>query len=116
MSKIIKSRGFRTRPIEVADIYISCNFFGMGKAGVGGKWEPELLTIPGTPVFLECNLVNCRPPAGSTVLRCNTALIEHNISINATQYKNKIWGLVAPETCVPKYKKTPLEVIKEKPV
>ena len=68
--------------IPVDTEYVSCNF---------GRWLPDMTgpqpvgvrLFPGddTPrTFTDCNLLNCEPPPGSTLVRCNTNIIEKNIN------------------------------------
>lgn len=62
--------------------YERCNF-SRAQADLG----PPIVGIrlfPGddTPrTFIQCNLVNCEPPPGSTLIRCNTALIEDGVLV-----------------------------------
>ena len=62
--------------IPVDTEYERCNF---------SRFQPELgppvvgvRLFPGddTPrTFIDCNLMNCEPPPGSTLIKCNTAIV-----------------------------------------
>jgi hypothetical protein len=34
-----------------------------------------------TPTFVECNLVNAKPPLGSVLVRCNLAVWEFDVQV-----------------------------------
>jgi len=80
--------------------------------------------IPGddTPrVFRNCNLVNALPPPGSTLIDCNTSIIQtkqikssNTITIGQevitnTEYKNIVHGRTDPTTLTPVYLAVPRE-------
>ena len=58
--------------------YVGCNF---------SQREPQTRLFPGddTPrTFVDCNLVNCLPPPGSTVKGCNTTQVQRGVEISET--------------------------------
>jgi len=84
--------------------YESCNF---------SQPVPGTQLFPGddTPrIFIDCNLVNALPPAGSTVRRCNTTQVRRSLEVgeevvrvgdrDATvkRYADRILGRLNPET------------------
>lgn len=87
-----------------------------------GTMRPHRL-FPGddTPrTFIDCNMVNCLPPPGSTVIRCNLKIISHDhalppadtVTIGATvitrpAFENRLYGRVDPETLTVQYLPTP---------
>ena len=115
--KIVKGQSFIGKTPTPADIYIGCNFSARGKMGASGKWEPDPLNIPGTPVFLECNLTNRLPPKGSIVLRCNTSLVQRDQDVpgDASKLKHTVWGNVHPDTLAVMYKAKTLDIVKDRP-
>lgn len=65
--------------------YSRCNFSQSQPVLDGSEYKGVRL-FPGddTPrLFEDCNLVNAEPPPGSTVLRCNTAVIERGFLISS---------------------------------
>lgn len=65
--------------------YRNCNFSVPNCIDVGGK-KRGMRLFPGddTPrTFIDCNLVNCEPPPGSTLTRCNTAIREGCVEIGS---------------------------------
>ena len=53
--------------------YYQCNFGHTDPVFDGSTWKGNRL-FPGdkTPrTFKNCNLINCEPPPGSTVVKCN---------------------------------------------
>ncbi len=70
-----------TTPRLIDTEYRKCNFSQSQPIDVGGKKRGVRL-FPGddTPrTFIGCNMVNCEPPPGSTVIHCNTWIIERNV-------------------------------------
>jgi len=64
-------------PSVIDTEYRRCNFAHKAAIQVEGQWRGHRL-FPGddTPRnFIDCNLVNCELPPGSTVLHCNNAII-----------------------------------------
>ena len=58
--------------------YVGCNF---------SQSAPQTRLFPGddTPrTFVDCNLVNCLPPPGSTVKGCNTTQVQRGVEISET--------------------------------
>ena len=91
-------------PSAVDTIYRECNF---------SQPVPGTQLFPGddTPrIFIDCNLVNALPPAGSTVRRCNTTQVRRSLEVgeevvrvgdrDATvkRYADRILGRLNPET------------------
>ena len=72
---------------DIADIpvdteYQRCNFSRRAPIDIGGGVMRGHRLFPGddTPrTFTDCNLVNCEPPPGSTVVRCNTTIVDTRI-------------------------------------
>ena len=63
--------------------YESCNF---SQVLPDPNLPNKVRIFPGddTPrIFYKCNLVNCEVPPGSTVYKCNTSIIAHNILIGS---------------------------------
>lgn len=84
-----------TTPPEIDLEYRNCNFRQEGQPDGLGGWMP-IRIFPGddTPrTFFECNLVNCLPPPGSTLIRCNTQLCEYD-----RDGADHIHGRVNPQT------------------
>ena len=78
-------------PSEIDTEYSSCNFAQSGETDGLGGWLPTRI-FPGddTPrTFIECNMTNVLPPPGSTLIRCNTHLIEFNRN-NADHWHGKL--------------------------
>lgn len=62
--------------------YRNCNFAresaDLGPPVVGARLFPG----DDTPrTFVRCNLVNCEPPPGSTLIQCNTTLLEQGFVV-----------------------------------
>lgn len=72
--------------------------------------------------FIGCNLVNAVPPAGSTLVMCNTSIIKRGlsvlgdeiiidgVSIQEENYEDEILGRTNPDTLKPEYKEIPIRV------
>lgn len=78
---MIKSKNFsgQLTPDIIDDEYHNCNFTQQGEPDGLGRWRPVRI-FPGDPTprtFVECNLINCEVPLGSTLVRCNTSIIEY---------------------------------------
>lgn len=61
--------------------YRNCNFGHTEAVKDNGQWKGHKL-FPGddTPrTFIDCNLINCEPPPGSTVIGGNKALIRSKV-------------------------------------
>ena len=72
------SKGTTPRIIDTE--YVFCNFMQPQPTLVDGKWQGTRI-FPGddTPrTFRSCNLVNCEVPPGSTVIDCNTAIVQRD--------------------------------------
>jgi hypothetical protein len=98
-------------PSIVDTDYILCNFFHDQPIDVGGGVFEGVRLFPGddTPrSFTQCNLVNCAVPPGSTVINCNTSIVETGL-LGATEtvtidgqdvviqhHKNRVHGKWTP--------------------
>ncbi|MBN2560632.1 MAG: hypothetical protein JXQ75_06855 [Phycisphaerae bacterium] len=68
----------KTTPAVIDVEYRDCNFSQRRPEERDGK-KVGVRLFPGddTPrTFIRCNLVNCEPPPGSTLVTCNTAIVE----------------------------------------
>ena len=75
----------QTTPDIVDDVYEQCNFSQPAPADDGGTKKGVRL-FPGddTPrTFIDCNLVNCEPPPGSTVTGGNTTIKDLDVVIDS---------------------------------
>lgn len=60
--------------------YERCNFSHTQPASLGPALGVRLWPGDDTPrTFTDCNLFNCEPPPGSTLVRCNTWIVETGI-------------------------------------
>ena len=81
---MISHKNFTKTPVAEIPVdteYFQCNFARPAPIDVGGLMRGTRL-FPGddTPrIFTRCNLVNCEPPPGSTVIDCNTWIVERNV-------------------------------------
>jgi hypothetical protein len=90
--------------------YRHCNFTQPAPIEVDGKQQGVRL-FPGDDMpmtFRECNLINCEPPAGSTIQRCNTTvkifralsgtetITIDGESVTLTHHKDIIYGRFNP--------------------
>ena len=118
--------------VDVSDIpvdveYHQCNFARRSSIDVNGEQKGVRL-FPGddTPrVFVQCNLINCEPPPGSTITKGNTSIIERvldridelivdGVTISTTEYYNRvIHGRFDPDTETYVYKDTPIIIPEE---
>jgi hypothetical protein len=72
--------------LDVADIpvdseYVDCNFTRL-QPDMSGAQPVGVRLFPGddTPrTFIRCNLINCEPPPGSSVINCNTTISEYGV-------------------------------------
>lgn len=70
---IIKDKNFAgvaTAQIPKADEYHNCNF---------SQVNINIPLFPSDPTprkFVQCNMINCVPPAGSEMIDCNTAVVQ----------------------------------------
>lgn len=87
--------------------YRNCNFSHTSAVQDGSNWKGHRL-FPGddTPrTFIHCNLINCEPPPGSTLVKCNCAIIRPEVSdftdepieidgetITVNHYKRIVYG------------------------
>lgn len=91
--------------------YRNCNFGHSDPVQDGATWKGNRL-FPGddTPrTFLHCNLINCEPPPGSTVVDCNCVIVRPEVfqdaspdieidgeSIIINHYKRIVYGKWTP--------------------
>lgn len=90
-------------PSVIDTEYRNCNF---AQTLPDPNLPNRVRLFPGddTPrTFIRCNLVNCEVPPGSTVLKCNTSIVAHNMLIGTITvtvdgksssidfYGNKFW-------------------------
>jgi hypothetical protein len=110
--------------IPVDTEYKRCNFARpapeLGPPVVGVRLFPG----DDTPrTFIDCNLVNCEPPPGSTLIRCNTTLnqqgvlgeldevILDGVPVSSVQHKKTlVYGRWNPDTESYIYEAPPIEV------
>ena len=124
-----KNKNFRGQatPSLLDTEYESCNFSTLNCLTVGGK-KVGMRLFPGddTPrTFTKCNMMNCEPPPGSTLVKCNTAIRENAVEIGSEDlvidsetikvksYANKIYGRYKDGGYV--YQPTPIETPCEAP-
>ena len=77
-----ESKNFRNGKVPtLQSVYLGYSFCFDQPLLVDGSYKPNRI-FPGddTPrVFVKCNLVNAMPPPNSTLVRCNTSIIERDI-------------------------------------
>lgn len=94
-------------PSVIDTAYRNCNFTHKTAVQDGSVWKGHRL-FPGddTPrTFIHCNLINCEPPPGSTLVKCNTAIIRREVfdysdepieidgeKITVNHYKRIVYG------------------------
>jgi len=83
---MVEKKSFTNQDVpSVTDTeYKHCNFSHTSVIWEGPECRGHRL-FPGddTPrTFIECNLINCEPPPGSTLIDCNTTLLEPEVLIN----------------------------------
>jgi hypothetical protein len=132
---LIKRKNFTK--IALADIpldtlYDSCNFSRRAPDMTGADPTGHQLFpgYSGPPItFRDCNLINVKPPLGSILEFCNTALIEYDLVdrdetlvINGVErgarrrfYKRRIHGRMNPQTLSDEILPTPQEYVKARP-
>lgn len=108
--------------IPVDTDYFSCNFVQDQPVDNAGSWEGVRL-FPGddTPrVFTRCNLLNCEPPPGSTVIDCQTGIIVRRqpsvadtvtidgVTLTAQRYEDVAYGKYNAQTESYDYYPTPI--------
>lgn len=112
--------------IAAATVFRNCFFAHPAPVDVEGNLEGVRL-FPGddTPrTFIECNMVNAKPPPGSTVTSCNTAVIERSVQIGSDDIivdgivvatipilANRVHGRIDPATGDYEYKPTPEDLL-----
>ena len=80
---MISEQNFSNMPVNEIPVdteYQRCNF-SRSQPDLGPPVKGVRL-FPGddTPrTFIDCNLFNCEPPPGSTLIRCNTWIVETGI-------------------------------------
>lgn len=74
--------GYDVAAIPLDTEYRNCNF-ARRAPDTSGPQPVGVRLFPGddTPrTFIDCNLINCEVPPGSTVTNCNTAIIEYGVA------------------------------------
>ena len=73
-------------PENLDSEYINCCFAqGQPVDTEGVKTGVRLFPNDNTArTFTDCNLVNCEPPPGSTLIRCNTTLVTRQSLVNTS--------------------------------
>lgn len=105
--------------------YVRCNFT-QTVPDTSGANPVGVRLWPGddTPrTFTNCNMVNCEPPPGSTLVQCNTAINEYDlpdfeetivvdgVEVYRRQFKkNRMHGRYNPDTESYEYHSSPIEV------
>jgi hypothetical protein len=105
--------------------YEQCNFSQRVPDTSGANVEGVRLW-PGddTPrTFTNCNLVNCEPPPGSTIVNCNTSISEYDVFSHADEiwvdevmvssedkHNQVIHGRLDPDTLTYVYEPAPIVV------
>jgi hypothetical protein len=106
--------------------YVSCNFTQHVPDTTGAN-PVGVDMFPGysgpTMTFRNCNLVNCKVPAGSIIENCNTAINEYglddfeetivvdSVEVHRRQFKkNRLHGRYNPQTEEYEYHPSPIEV------
>lgn len=106
--------------------YVQCNFTQSvpdtsGANPVGVEMFPGYSGPPMT--FRNCNLVNCKVPAGSIIEDCNTAINEYDlddfeetivvdsVEVHRRQFKkNRLHGRYNPQTEEYEYHPSPIDI------
>ena len=118
-----KNKNFRGQatPSIIDTEYQSCNFSIPNCLTVLSK-KVGMRLFPGddTPrTFISCNMINCEPPPGSTLVKCNTTIRENKVevgsedltidgqTIQVKDYVNMIYGRYREGLYV--YRPTPFE-------
>lgn len=82
-----KGKNFRSQAIpSIIDTeYQRCNFAFKNCIDVAGVKKGTRL-FPGddtSRTFIECNMSNCEPPPGSTLINCNTNISEKQVVVGS---------------------------------
>jgi len=110
---MIKRKNFTGTDIAAIPVdaeYLECNF--AQPAPFNTNRGHRLFPGDDTPrTFTRCNLVNCEPPPGSTLVLCNTTIAEYDIVshtdevvvdsvvVSSVDYHNfRIYGRYNPDT------------------
>lgn len=102
----------QTTPSIIDTEYQFCNFTQFAPADVGGlKRGVRLFPGDDTPrTFINCNMANCEPPPGSTLVDCNTTVAEWHVptevdtitingeSMTLQHYSKFTYGRFNPDT------------------
>lgn len=81
---MIQRKNFAGVPVAQIPVdleYRNCNFSREAPATPAPN-PTSVRLFPGddTPrTFIDCNMVNCEPPPGSTLIRCNTSIKESGV-------------------------------------
>ncbi len=70
-------------PLVIDTEYRNCNF---AQTLPDPNLPNKVRIFPGDDIprtFIRCNLVNCEVPPGSTVIKCNTSIVAHNMLIGS---------------------------------
>lgn len=127
-----KGKGFvgQSTPRIIDTAYEQCNFMSRSVNEIDGL-KVGIRIFPGddTPrTFLNCNLINRIVPPGSTIINCNTSIIEYDVVtstetvqigsevISIDNKSNFCHGFYDPETLSPDYKQVPDEIPQERAV
>jgi len=83
--------------------------------GGGKRVGHRIIPADDTPrIFRDCNLVNCIPPPGSTLIHCNTTIVEIEEKPRPIEvgdaHEDVIYGRTNPDTLKPEYRTVPLKV------
>lgn len=103
--------------------YENCNFNQPQPVDSGGDVYVGVRLFPGddtSRTFTSCNLCNCEVPPGSTVVNCNTTIVQRGLlsrteiitidgdSVSIDYHKNVIHGRWTSSGY--EYKETPVEI------
>jgi len=85
---MIKDKNFSNVPVGDIPVdleYVDCNFTRSTPIDIGGGVMRSHRLFPGddTPrTFTHCNLTNCEPPPGSTLINCNTNVFNGRLVVD----------------------------------
>ena len=82
MATVGKNFANQATPSIIDTEYERCTFLHDQPIDVGGAVYEGVRIFPGddTPrTFIDCNLINAKPPPGSTLTQCNTSVIQRSI-------------------------------------
>ena len=84
-----ESKNYRNgKEPPLLDVYDGYCFAFENPLGNGKKKPNRIIPGDDTPrTFIRCNLVNAIPPPGSTLISCNTSIIERNLETGAADSK-----------------------------